>query len=72
MTVMKFSVYLAEATITLWSDNLHLKQFPQTTTMNAKVNNWGIELTDYKIKFKFINEIKTHLLIPFSRQINLE
>ena len=34
------------------------------TTLNAKVNNWGVELSDCNIKFKFIKEVKTPLLIP--------
>ena len=54
MTVKKLSFPLADAIITLWSYHLHLKQYLQKPILNAKVNNWGVELSNYNIKFKFI------------------
>ena len=35
--------YLANATITSWSVHLPLKSFLWKTTLNAKINNWGIK-----------------------------
>ena len=42
MAIKKLSFYLADATITLRSDNLPLKWFLQKITLNAKVANWGV------------------------------
>ena len=53
MTVKKLSFYLVDSTITLWSNHLPLERFLQKT-LNAKVNNWVTELSEYNIKFKFI------------------
>ena len=64
IALMKLSFCLADATITLQSDCLPLKWFLQKTTLNAKVNDLGIELCDCSIKLKFIKKVpKTHLLI---------
>ena len=44
MSVKKLSFYLDSLQITLRSDNLPLKKFLEKNTMNAKVNNWAVEL----------------------------
>ena len=69
--VKKLSFYLADATITLQGNHSPLKRFPQKTILNAKVNNRG-KLSDYNIKFKFINGIKNTLAKTLFRLINLE
>ena len=51
VAVKKLSFYLADATNTLLSDHLPITWFLQKATPNAKVNNWGIELSYYNIKF---------------------
>ena len=51
VAVKKLSFYLTDATITLGSDHLPLKWFLQKTALNSKVNNWGVELSGYNIKF---------------------
>ena len=33
----------------------------QKTTLNAKLNNWGVDLSDYNIKFKLIKGTKNML-----------
>ena len=63
MVAKKWSFYLMDATITLWSDHLSLKQFLHKRTLNARVNNSGVELSDYNIKFNFNNGVKTPFLI---------
>ena len=63
---------MADATITLWSDHLPLKRFLQKTALNAKVNNWRVELSDYDIKFKYIKGIKNTLLNTLSRLVDLD
>ena len=44
MAVKKLSFYLDSAQITLRSDHLPLKKFLEKNTLNAKVNNWVVEL----------------------------
>ena len=69
MAVKKLSFYLADATITLWSDYLPLKRTLQKTTLNAKENNWEVELS--RIQFRFITEVKNALADALSRVIDL-
>ena len=42
------------------------------TTLNAKVNNWWIELSNHNIKFKFIWGVKKKLADTLSGLIDLE
>ena len=44
MSVKKLSFYLDSARITVRSDHLPLKRFLEKNTLNAKVNNWAVEL----------------------------
>ena len=64
MAVKKLSFYLDSATITLRSDHLPLKKFLEKNTMNAKVNNWAVELESQNINFEFISGVKMYLQIP--------
>ena len=49
MSDKKLSFYLDSAQITLRSDHLPLKKFLEKNTMNAKVNNWAVELESQNI-----------------------
>ena len=77
MSVKKLSFYLDSAQITLRSDHLPLKKFLEKNTMNAKVNNWAVELESQNINFEFIAGTKNVLadtlsrLIEFDKSINL-
>ena len=44
MSVRKLSFYLTNADVLIRSDHLPLKTFLNKNTMNAKVNNWAVEL----------------------------
>ena len=55
----------------LRSDHLPLNRFLQKTTLNAKVNNWGMELSDYEIRLKFIKGIKSLTCQYYHIKINL-
>ena len=70
MAVKKLSFYLEDADITLRSDHLPLKKFLNKVTLNAKVNNWAIELSTYRIKFEFIKGSKNILADSLSRLID--
>ena len=72
MSVKKLSFYLDLAQITLRSDHLPLKNFLEKNTMNAKVNNWTIELESQNINVKFIAETKNVLADTLSRLIELD
>ena len=58
MSVKKFDYYLQDAEITLRSDHLPLRKFLEKKTLNAKVNNWAVEISPYKIKFEYIKGVK--------------
>ena len=61
ISVKKLDYYLQDAEITLRSDHLPLKKFLEKKTLNAKVNNWAVEISPYKIKFEYIKGIKNTL-----------
>ena len=69
MSVRKLSFYLDSAQITLRSDHLPLKKFLEKNTMNAKVNNWAVELESQNINFEFIAGTKNILADTLSRLI---
>ena len=71
MAVKKLSFYLDSATITLRSDHLPLKKFLEKNTMNAKVNNWAVELESQNINFEFISGVKHVLTDILSRLIEM-
>ena len=72
MSVKKLSFYLDSARITVRSDHLPLKKFLEKNTMNAKVNNWAVELESQKIDFVFIPGIKNDLTDTLSRLIEVD
>ena len=72
MSVKKLSFYLDSAQITLRSDHLPLKKFLEKNTMNAKVNNWAVELEFQNFNFAFIAGTKNVLADTLSRLIELD
>ena len=72
MSVKKLSFYLDSAQITLRSDHLPLKKFLEKNTMNAKVNNWAVELESQNINFEFIAGMKNVLADTLSRLIEFD
>ena len=69
MSVKKLSFYLDSARIILRSDHLPLKMFLEKNTMNAKVNNWAVELESENINFEFIAGTKNVLADTLNRLI---
>ena len=72
MSVKKLSFYLDTAQIMLCSNHLPLKKFLEKNTMNAKVNNWTVELESQNIKFEFISGVKNVLADTLSRLIEMD
>ena len=72
MSVKKISFYLDSARITVCSDHLPLKRFLEKNTLNAKVNNWAVELESQKIDFVFIQGTKNVLADTLLRLIEID
>ena len=72
MSVKKLNYYLEDARIILMSDHLPLKKFLKRNTLNAKVNNWAIELSSHKIDFRYIKGIKNTLADTMSRLVQID
>ena len=72
MSIKKLAYYLEDAEITLRSDHLPLKKFLVKNTLNLKVNNWAIEISPFRITFKYIEGIKNTLADTMSRLINID
>ena len=71
-SIKKLSYYLEDAEIILRSDDLPLKKFLQKNILNAKVNNWALEISPYKIQFEYIKGIKNTLADTMSRLIQID
>ena len=50
MSVRKLTFYITGHNVKVKSDNLPLKKFLEKKTLNAKVNNWAVELEKFKIE----------------------
>lgn len=72
MAVKKLSFYLEGAHVDLYSDHLPLKKFLLRNTLNSKVNNWAIEIEQYRIEFHYIKGIKNTLADTMSRLVEID
>ena len=72
MSIKKLTYYLEDADVTLRSDHLPLKKFLAKNTSNSKVNNWAIEISPFRITFKYIKGIKNNLADTMSRLIDTD
>ena len=70
MSIRKLD-YLQDADIILRSDHLPLKKFLQKKTLNSKVNNWAVEISQYTIKFEYIKGTKNTLADTMSHLIKI-
>ena len=72
MSVRKLDFYLAGSDVLVRSDHLPLKKFLQRNTLNAKVNNWAVELESYNLRFEWIQGKKNTLADTLSRLIKMD
>ena len=72
MSIKKLAYYLEDADITLQSDHLSLKKFLAKITLNSKVNNWAVEISPFRITFKYIKGIKNTLVDTMSMLIEID
>ena len=72
MAVRKLSFYIMDAEVTIKCDHLPLKKFLQKQTLNAKVNNWAVELEQFNLKLEWIQGIKNTLVDSLSRLLEVD
>ena len=54
MSVRRLSFYITDAEVTIRSDHLPLKKFLNKQIMNSKVNNWAVELEQFRLHLEWI------------------
>ena len=54
MSIKRLSFYVTDADVIIRSDHLPLKKFLNKQTMNLKVNNWAVELEQFKLHLEWI------------------
>ena len=58
MSIRRLSFYVTDAEVTIKCDHLPLKKFLNKQTMNSKVNNWAVELEQFKLHLDWIPRIQ--------------
>ena len=72
MLVKKLSFYLTDAQILLRSNHKPLAKFLLKNMLNAKVNNWAMELEAFNIQFNYIKGSNNILADTLSRLIAID
>ena len=54
MSIKRLSFYVTDADVTIRSDHLPLEKFLNKQTMNSKVNNWAVELEQFRLHLEWI------------------
>ena len=72
MAVRKLSFYITDVEVTIKCDHLPLKKFLQKQTLNAKVNNWAVELEQFNLKLEWIQGVKNTLADSLSRLLDVD
>ena len=67
MSVRRLSFYITDADVLIRCDHLPLKKFLNKQTLNAKVNNWAVELEQFQLKMDWIPGSKNLLADSLSR-----
>ena len=72
MSFRKLSFYITDGEVTIKCDHLPLKKFLQKQTLNAKVNNWAVELEQFNLKLEWIQGEKNTLVDNLSRLLEVD
>ena len=72
MAIRKLSFYITDAEVTIKCDHLPLKKFLQKQTLNAKVNNWAVELEQFNLKLEWIQGVKNMLADSLLRLLDVD
>ena len=54
MSIRRLSFYVTDVEVTIRSDHLPLKKFLNKQTMNSKVNNWAVDLEQFRLHLEWI------------------
>ena len=71
MSIRRLVFYIVDADVTIKCDHLPLKKFLMKQTMNAKVNNWAVELEQFNLKMEWIMGSKNTLADSLSRLLEV-
>ena len=71
MSIRRFSFYVTDADVTIRSDQLPLKKFLYKQTMNSKVNNWAVELEQFRLHLEWIPGSRNLLTDSLSHLIDV-
>ena len=72
MAMRKLSFYIKDADATIKCDHLPLKKFLQKQMLNAKVNNWAMELEQFNLKVEWIQGVKNALADSLSKLLEVD
>ena len=62
---------MTDAEVTIRSDHLPLKKFLNKQTMNSKVNNWAVELEQFRLHLEWIPGTRNLLADSLSRLLDI-
>ena len=71
MSVRRLSFYVTDAEVTIRSNHLPLKKFLNKKTMNSKVNNWVVELEQFRLHLEWIPGTQNLLADSLSRLLDV-
>ena len=71
MSVRRLSFYVTDAEVTIRSDHLPLKKFLNKQTMNSKVNNWAVELEQFRLHLEWISGTRNLLADSLSHLLDI-
>ena len=71
MSVRRLSFYVTDAEVTIRSDRLPLKKFLKKQTMNSKVNNWAVELEQFRLPLEWIPGLRNLLADSLSHLLDI-
>ena len=71
MSVRRLSFYVTDAEVTIRSDHLPLKKFLNKQTMNSKVNNWAVELEQFRLHMEWIPGTRNLLADSLSHLLDI-
>ena len=71
MSACRLSFYVTDVEVTIRSDHLPLKKFLNKQTMNSKVNNWVVELEQFRLHLEWIPGTRNLLADSLSRLLDV-
>ena len=71
MSVRRLSFYITDVDIMVRSNHLPLKKFLNKQTMNSKVNNWAVELEQFRLLLEWIPGSQNLLADSLSRLLDM-